>query len=42
MYLWQAETSPDLKIIECNDPGGNMRNPQSIFNDILTISELKP
>ncbi|HEX2394999.1 MAG TPA: thymidylate kinase, partial [Bacteroidales bacterium] len=41
MYIWQAETSPDLRIIDCNDAEGGMRDPKSIFNSILTQTGLK-
>lgn len=40
MYLWQAQTETDLRIIDCNDAEGGMRNPQSIFNNIISISGL--
>lgn len=40
MYLWQAETCADLKVIDCNDAEGGMRDPQSIFNDILSQAGL--
>jgi len=40
MYLWQAETFDDLKIIDCNDIKGGMRSPENIFTDILTQTGL--
>lgn len=40
MYLWQAQTATDLKIIDCNDAEGGMRDPKSIFDNILTIADL--
>ena len=40
MYHWQAQTSPDLKIISCVDEQGLMQNPQSIFSQIMAITKL--
>ena len=35
MYLWQAQTFPDLKIINCIDVQGGMHAPETIFAHIL-------
>ncbi len=34
IYLWQADTCPDLHIINCTGSEGQMRSPQDIFGDI--------
>jgi dTMP kinase len=41
MYLWQAETCKDLKIIDCADEKGEMYQPSYIFEKILAYSNLK-
>ncbi|HLO57741.1 MAG TPA: hypothetical protein VK179_03310 [Bacteroidales bacterium] len=41
MYIWQAETCDDLKIIECADDKGVMLPPEVIFNKILDYTGLK-
>jgi dTMP kinase len=41
MYIWQAETCGDLKIIECADDKGVMFAPDIIFNKILDHTGLK-
>jgi len=35
MYLWQAQTCSDLKIINCVDDQGGMHTPETIFSGIL-------
>jgi dTMP kinase len=35
MYLWQAQSCNDLKIINCVDPQGEMCVPDAIFAQIL-------
>jgi dTMP kinase len=35
MYIWQSETSDDLKIIGCNTNDGNMRDANEISRDII-------
>jgi len=40
MYLWQAETCEDLRIIDCNNNEGGMRSPESIFNEIRSKAGL--
>jgi dTMP kinase len=35
IYLWQAETSHDLKIINCTDEKGDMQTPELIFEQVL-------
>jgi dTMP kinase len=37
MYLWQAETCDDLRIIDCVDEKGDMHTPETIFEKILAI-----
>jgi dTMP kinase len=40
MYLWQAQTSHDLKIINCVDARGGMQTPDNIFTQILKQVDL--
>jgi dTMP kinase len=40
MYLWQAETCNDLKIIDCVDKQNEMLDPHTIFQKILELLEL--
>jgi dTMP kinase len=35
MYLWQAQTCDDLRIIDCTNNAGEMHAPETIFNRIL-------
>ncbi len=37
LYLWQAETCDDLKIIDCTDAHGAMQKPELIFSKILNL-----
>lgn len=41
MYIWQAETCADLKIIDCNNSEGKMRSPVEIFGEIINKTGLK-
>jgi dTMP kinase len=41
MYLWQANTYNDLKIIECADKSGEMLAPSDIFEQIKKQVHLK-
>jgi dTMP kinase len=40
MYLWQAQTCSDLKIINCTDGNGDMHPPTVIFSKILSETNL--
>jgi dTMP kinase len=40
MYLWQAETCPDLKIIDCVDHSGGMRSPDHISQQIIDLMNI--
>jgi dTMP kinase len=40
IYLWQAETCEDLRIIDCNNSEGEIRSPDSIFREIIAHAEL--
>jgi len=40
MYLWQAQTCTDLKIINCVDDQGGMHTPHAIFSQILKLINL--
>jgi dTMP kinase len=40
IYLWQAQTFPDLKIINCIDEQGGMHTPGTIFAHILKQIDL--
>ncbi len=40
MYLWQAETTDDLKIIGCNSSDGKMRQPDEISQEIINTAGL--
>jgi dTMP kinase len=40
MYLWQARTCDDIKIIDCSNPQGEMHSPGYIFREILKHSNL--
>jgi dTMP kinase len=40
MYLWQAKTCPDLKIINCVNEEGGMHSPETIFEQILKQTNL--
>jgi len=41
MYLWQAQSCSDFKIISCMDLHGGMLSPESIFSKILQETELQ-
>jgi dTMP kinase len=40
IYLWQAQTCNDLKIINCTDDKGGMHHPSVIFSRILHETNL--
>jgi dTMP kinase len=40
LYLWQAQTCSDLKIINCTDGKGDMHPPDIIFSKILLETDL--
>jgi len=40
MYLWQAQTCNDLRIINCVDDQGSMHAPETIFSRILHETNL--
>jgi dTMP kinase len=40
LYLWQAQTCSDLKIINCTDGKGAMHPPAIIFSKILSQTDL--
>jgi dTMP kinase len=40
IYLWQAQTCSDLKIINCTDEKGDMHPPEVIFSRILHETDL--
>ncbi len=37
MYIWQAETCDDLRIIDCTDARGDMQKPEIIFSEIIKL-----
>lgn len=39
MYLWQAGSCHDLKVIDCNDASGGMLPPEAVFNGIRQVIE---
>lgn len=41
MYLWQAQTYNDLKIIECADGKGEIHPPSVIFDQIINQLNIK-
>ncbi len=40
IYLWQAQSSNDLKIISCVDSTGGMLSPEEIFTKIIVETNL--
>jgi dTMP kinase len=40
IYLWQAQSQSDLKIINCTDENGGMLPPESIFSKIIEVTDL--
>jgi dTMP kinase len=40
IYLWQAQSTRDLKIINCTDDQDSMLAPEIIFSKILEITEI--
>jgi dTMP kinase len=40
MYLWQAETSEDFRVINCVDENGAMHSRETIFQSILQYIKL--
>lgn len=40
IYLWQAESCADLKVLSCIDDKGNMRAPQDIFAQLMQFINL--
>ena len=40
IYLWQAKTCEDLKIINCCNDQGEMHAPETIFSEILQTTHL--
>jgi dTMP kinase len=41
IYLWQAQSSSDLKIINCTAEHGGMLPPEDIFSKILQATDLQ-
>jgi len=41
IYLWQAQSQSDLKIINCIDEKGGMLPPKSIFSKILQLMNIQ-
>jgi dTMP kinase len=39
MYLWQAGSCSDLKVIDCNDATGGMLPPNAVFAEIQQVIE---
>jgi len=40
MYLWQAETSDDLRVVSCVDGDGGMLRPEVVFERVMNELEL--